>query len=90
MMARRAGLCHRPQVPVQAVLAEPVQRRAGRQEYRPVQIDGTSPRGLPNVRLMAPSYSGRVALLAQADGLAIIPAEIEDLPAGHTIDLLRF
>ncbi|WP_171232099.1 gephyrin-like molybdotransferase Glp [Ruegeria sp. HKCCA4812] len=90
MMARRAGLCHRPQITVQAVLAEPVQRRAGRQEYRPVQIDGTSPRGLPNVRLMAPSYSGRVALLAQADGLAIIPAEIEDLPAGHSIELLRF
>lgn len=90
MMARRAGLRHMPQTPVQAVLAEPLQRHAGRQEYRPVQIDGTSSDGLPRLRLMAPSYSGRVALLAQADGLVIIPAEVEDLPAGHTLELLRF
>ncbi|WP_298850049.1 gephyrin-like molybdotransferase Glp [uncultured Ruegeria sp.] len=90
MMARRAGLDHSPQIPVQAVLAEPLRRRAGRQEYRPVQVDGNSSSGLPRLRLMAPSYSGRVALLAQADGLAIIPAEVEELPEGHMLELLRF
>lgn len=88
MMARRAGLHYNPQVTVQAVLAEPLRRRAGRQEYRPVQIEGTTPDGRPKLRLMAPSYSGRVALLAQAEGLAIIPAEVEELPEGHVLDLL--
>ncbi len=90
MMARRAGLHHAPHAPEQAVLAEPLERRAGRQEYRPVVIEGTSPDGTPRLRLMAPSYSGRVALLAQADGLAIIPAETEALPQGHGLQFLRF
>ncbi|NOE34118.1 gephyrin-like molybdotransferase Glp [Ruegeria sp. HKCCD7318] len=90
MMARRAGLHRTPQMPEQAVLAEPLQRRAGRQEYRPVQIEGVSVEGAPRLRLMAPSYSGRVALLAQADGLAIIPAEIEAMPEGQGLHFLRF
>ena len=90
MMARRAGLHHAPQTPEQAVLAEPLQRRAGRQEYRPVTIEGHAPDGTPRLRLMAPSYSGRVALLAQADGLAVITAETESLPEGGPIPFLRF
>lgn len=90
MMARRAGLLSAPQTAEQAVLAEPLQRHPGRQEYRPVVIEGTSPDGRPRLRLMAASYSGRVALLAQADGLAIIPAETDILPEGHPLGFLRF
>ena len=90
MMARRAGLHPSPLVAEQAVLAEPLQRHPGRQEFRPVQIRGTAPDGRPRLHLMAPSYSGRVALLAQADGLAIIPADVETLPEGYALELLRF
>ncbi|WP_170763465.1 gephyrin-like molybdotransferase Glp [Ruegeria lacuscaerulensis] len=90
MMARRAGLHHVPRMPEQAVLAEPLERRAGRQEYRPVYIDGLTSDGMPRLRLMAASYSGRVALLAQADGLAVIPAETETMAAGEALDFLRF
>ncbi|WP_420585304.1 gephyrin-like molybdotransferase Glp [Ruegeria sp.] len=90
MMARRAGLHHAPQTPEQAVLAEPLTRPAGRQEYRPVVIEGLTPDGVPKLRLMAAAYSGRVALLAQADGLAVIPAETETLPQGHAVPFLRF
>ena len=90
MMERRAGLHRNERTPEQAVLAEPLQRRAGRREYRPVSIDGCTPNGAPRLRLMAESYSGRVALLAQADGLVIIPAETEKLPAGEALDFLRF
>ncbi|MES0826840.1 gephyrin-like molybdotransferase Glp [Ruegeria sp. SCP11] len=90
MMARRAGLHHAPQIPEPAILAEPLDRRAGRQEYRPVMIEGTTPDGTPRLRLMAESYSGRVALLAQADGLAIISADTGDLPKGHALPFLRF
>lgn len=90
MMARRAGLHHTPHAAVQAVLSEPLYRTAGRQEYRPVQIDGYTPDGRPRLRLMEPSYSGRVALLTQADGLAIIPAEVTEYPEGQRLELLRF
>ncbi|WP_424832539.1 gephyrin-like molybdotransferase Glp [Ruegeria sp.] len=90
MMARRAGLHRAVPIPEQAVLDEPLERRAGRQEYRPVRIEGTLPDGTPRLRLMAASYSGRVALLAQADGLAIIPAETEEMSAGQQLGFLRF
>ncbi|MDA7966743.1 gephyrin-like molybdotransferase Glp [Ruegeria sp.] len=90
MMARCAGLNLAPPSPEQAVLAEPLQRHPGRQEYRPVVIDGTAPDGRPRLRMMAASYSGRVALLAQADGLAILPADKDSLPAGHPLGFLRF
>lgn len=90
MMARRAGLHQTERTPERAVLAEPLERRAGRREYRPVRIEGTTADGTPRLRLMAASYSGRVALLAQADGLAVIPAEIEALPAGGVLDFIRF
>lgn len=90
MLDRRAGLHQTRQAPEQAVLAEPLERPAGRQEYRPVMIDGFDPEGTPRLRLMAAAYSGRVALLAQADGLAIIPAETKGLPKGHALQFLRF
>ncbi|MEX0308041.1 MAG: gephyrin-like molybdotransferase Glp [Ruegeria sp.] len=90
MMARRAGLPFNELMSEQAVLAEPLHRRSGRQEFRPVRIDGSTSNGAPRMRLLAASYSGRVALLAQADGLAVIPAETEHLPEGHQLEFLRF
>lgn len=90
MIERRAGLHRRVKVPERAVLTEPLIRRAGRQEYRPVKIEGTAADGAPRLRLMAASYSGRVALLAQADGLVVIPAETEALAAGDVLGFLRF
>lgn len=90
MMARRAGLVQAPQTPEAAVLAAPLRRCRGRQEYRPCQVDGVSADGAPRLRLMAPSFSGRVALLAQADGLAVIPAETEMMDEGQTLEFLRF
>ena len=90
MMARRAGLVQSPQTPEAAVLAAPLRRCRGRQEYRPCQVDGVSADGAPRLRLMAPSLSGRVALLTQADGLAVIPAETEVMDEGQTLEFLRF
>ncbi|MCG7521472.1 gephyrin-like molybdotransferase Glp [Ruegeria sp. Ofav3-42] len=89
IMASRAGLERKRPAPEQAVLAEPLQRHKGRQEYRPVRVDGVSPDGRPKLRLMAESYSGRVAMLAQADGLAVLPAELESMPAGQALEFLR-
>ena len=90
LMRRLAGLPDAPLATEQAVLAQPLARHAGRTEFRPVQIDGRTAEGKPRLRLMAPSYSGRLALLAQADGLAIIPAEADALPEGHPLSFLRF
>jgi len=45
---------------------------------------------LPLVELMAPNFAARIALLASADGLALIPADADRLGQGARIDFLKF
>lgn len=71
-------------------LSDGLDRRPGRSEFRPAQLLGPGADGLDRVRLMAASFSARIALLAQADGLALIPAEATTLPEGALIDFLPF
>lgn len=65
-----------------------IERRPGRCEFRPARICGHDGLGRRRVELLSPSYSARVALLAAADGLAILPAEAERIAAGDLLDLI--
>lgn len=71
-------------------LSDDLTRRPGRSEFRPAQLLGPGHDGLNRVRLMTPSFSARIALLARADGLALIPADAVALPEGALIDFLPF
>jgi molybdopterin molybdotransferase len=71
-------------------LSAPLIRRAGRAEFRPARLKAGGPDGLPLVELMAPNFAARIALLASADGLALIPADAERLDTGTTLEFLRF
>jgi molybdopterin molybdotransferase len=62
-------------------------RRPGRCEFRPVRVTGYDASGAQRVELLSPSFSARIALLAGADGLAMIPAECDRIAEG---DLLEF
>jgi molybdopterin molybdotransferase len=62
-------------------------RRPGRCEFRPARVTRYDESGAQLVELMSPSFSARIALLAEADGLAIIPAECKLIVRG---DLLEF
>lgn len=65
-------------------------RRPGRAEFRPATLLPRGADGLARAQLMTPTFAARIALLARADGLAMIPADADYMPAGHLIDFLPF
>jgi len=71
-------------------LSAPLIRRPGRAEFRPACLNRAGPDGLPRVALMAPNFAARIALLASADGLALIPADADRLDADAPVDFLKF
>ncbi len=73
-----------------ARLAAPVRHKPGRCEYRPARTLGYSAQGAQMVECMDAPGSHRVALLARAEGLALIPAEAEAMAAGDLIEFLPF
>ncbi|MBW7057611.1 molybdopterin molybdotransferase MoeA [Paracoccus bogoriensis] len=73
-----------------ARLAAGVTHRAGRCEYRPARHLGHDARGVAAVRCLSGPGSHRAAQLAQADGLALIPADAEALPEGALVEFLPF
>jgi molybdopterin molybdotransferase len=65
-----------------------LERRPGRCEFRPARIKGYDAQGAQVIELLSPSFSHRVALLAQADGLALLPAETERVREGDVLEFL--
>lgn len=68
----------------------PLSRRPGRCEFRPVRLTDPDGRGVAGVEFLSPSFSRRIALLAGADGLALIPAEADRLHPGDLLEFLPF
>jgi molybdopterin molybdotransferase len=62
-------------------------RRPGRCEFRPARVAGYDATGAQVVELLSPSFSARIALLASADGLALLPADADRIRRN---DILRF
>ncbi|MFN3973088.1 MAG: gephyrin-like molybdotransferase Glp [Gemmobacter sp.] len=90
LLRKLAGIANPLPVFQTARLSAPLIRRPGRAEFRPARLHAAGRDGLPAVELMAPNFAARVALLANADGLALIPADSDRLDAGAHIDFLRF
>ena len=85
--ARRAGIARTRPVLTTVRAATCETRRPGRVEFRPVRIVGEAASGEPEADLLTSSFSARLAMLAAADGLAVIPAAAERIEKG---DVLRF
>jgi molybdopterin molybdotransferase len=71
-------------------LARPAAHRPGRCEFRPARLLGYDAHGAQIAQLLPGEASHRVALLAQADGLALIPADAEALAEGMLLEFLPF
>lgn len=97
--AATAGIArHAPLVTVARAAAGET-RRPGRVEFRPARFAGGASLATPlaapagealRIELFAPSFSGRVALLCAADGLAVIPAEAERIEEGDMLHFMPF
>lgn len=85
-----AGLADPVIAPQSARLAEGLRHKPGRCEYRPARRTGTDAQGLARVACLDAPGSHRVAQLALADGLVMIPAEAAGLEAGAPVSFLPF
>lgn len=73
--AARAGIADHAPRRITVRAGFDLDRRPGRCEFRPARIADRDAAGAHIVDLLSPSFSARIALLAAADGLAILPAE---------------
>ncbi len=65
-------------------------RSQGRCEFLPALLGGYDGHGTRTVEIASAQVSHRVALLAQADGLLLIPAETEQIARGDMLEFLPF
>ncbi len=83
MLRRMARLPPPIQRVVSAHLAEPVTSPAGRHQIYPVRLDG-------HVAVPVFKSSGEITSLARADGFFEIPADVERVDAGESVDVVLF
>lgn len=65
-------------------------RRPGRCEFLPARLGGYDSHGTRTVEIATSQVSHRVALLAQADGLLLVPSETDRIQRGDMLEFLPF
>ncbi|WP_075213957.1 gephyrin-like molybdotransferase Glp [Mongoliimonas terrestris] len=73
-----------------ATAASDVYHRPGRTEFVPAAVAGRGPDGSLLVEKLGKGGSARLTPLVSADGLAVIPAETGDVPAGGRVTYFPF
>lgn len=73
-----------------AVLSQELRHSYGRCEVRLAEISGFDSTGREIVRFDKTTHSGRVARLPAADGVILIPSEVEVLPEGALVEFQPF
>ncbi len=72
------------------VMAHAILRKPGRCELRPAVLAGVDGHGREIVTFEDATHSARVGLLSHADGLILLPADADDLPAGALVEFQPF
>lgn len=90
MLQRLAGQVGSNQASILARTASRLSHRLGRIEFVPVRVTGHDADGIPLLEKLGRASSARLYPLVLADGLASVPAELDDLPAGAQIQYYPF
>ncbi len=72
------------------LLRKDLSRKAGRCEIRAARIAGVDGLGREIIECKSGGNSGQVSHYASADGLAFLPSEMDQIPAGSLIEFLPF
>jgi len=75
---------------MQARAGYSARRKTGRTEYVPARIVSRSPEGMPVVEALGNGSSGTLYALGLADGLAVIPADTQQITPGDVLGFLAF
>lgn len=90
IVLRRMGLNPGDLLPTRAVAAFEQQRKAGRDEFVPVVVNGRDREGRLIVERRQRAGSARLSSLIDADGLARIPGELTTIHQGDTLEVYTF
>jgi len=90
IVERLAGLVRPEAAPTTVAAGFALSRRPGRAELRPARVTGMDAEGRAVVTIMPGAFSARIAELAAADGLVVIPAEAGEVGPGATLRFLAF
>lgn len=88
LAGRMAGLATPRPTKTLAALGEALRHKPGRCEYRPARILGHDGRGVLQVACLDGAGSHRIAQLAEAEALVMIPADAEAMARGDLVELL--
>ena len=88
LAGRMAGLSDPGPAKTLAALGAPIRHKPGRCEYRPARLPGHDARGVAQVICLDGAGSHRVAQLAGADALVMIPADVEAMSRGDLVEVL--
>ncbi|NHX28057.1 molybdopterin molybdenumtransferase MoeA, partial [Escherichia coli] len=72
------------------VAGSAIRHRPGRCELRPARLNGHDHLGREVAQCDAATHSARITQLAAADGVVLIPAEADELPAGALLEFIPF
>ncbi|MCV2881566.1 gephyrin-like molybdotransferase Glp [Actibacterium sp. XHP0104] len=72
------------------VAGSAIRHRPGRCELRPARLSGHDHQGREVAQCDAATHSARITQLAAADGVVLIPAEADELPAGALLEFIPF
>lgn len=72
------------------LLGQDLSRKAGRCEIRAASIVGIDGYGRDVIECTSGANSGQVSHYAEADGLAFLPSELDQMPAGALVEFLPF
>ena len=72
------------------VTAAAIHRKPGRCEFRPASVIRLDDKSREVVTFEYATHSGRVGRLATSDGLIVLPADSDHLPAGTLVEFLSF
>lgn len=85
-----AGIAHREPLWLTATADFAIAKRLGRTEFVPVVICGRNPDGTPILGMLGRGSSGSLFPMAQADGLAILPADLGSVERGMPVRFQPF
>lgn len=87
---RLAGLVRPEAAETQVAAGFELRRRPGRAELRPARVTGMDAAGRSIVSILPGAFSARIAELAAADGLVVIPADRAEVRPGAVLRFLPF
>jgi molybdopterin molybdotransferase len=90
LLDRLSGAVARLPQGLAATAASDLYHRPGRTEFVPAAVAGRGPDGSLLVEKLGKGGSARLTPLVSADGLAVIPAETGDIPAGGRVTYFPF